>query len=143
MRLKRTLATSALMAAISLATLAVAAETGKPAAEDDYSVARFLVDLARFLDPDLPAETSVDEAAAGLSRMGVTPPEDTDLQAPVTEADVVRLAGLLGVRIRSLDPGKPFPPWQVEPLGILLREALGAGKGSNQEKSGSPPGKGD
>ena len=143
MCLKRTLATSALMAAIGLSTLAAVETAGEPVAEADYSVARFLVDVARLLDPGLPAELSVDEAVAGLSRMGAAVPEDTDLQAPVTEEDVVRLVGSLGIRMKSLDPRAPFPRSKVEPLGSLLRDALTARNSLNEKEPESPPGNGN
>jgi len=143
MRLKRTLATSALMAAVGFSTLAGVETAGEPATEDDYSVARFVVDVARLLNPGLPAELSVDEAVAGLSRMGVAVPEDTDLQAPVTEGDVVRFVGSLGLRMKSLDPREPFPRSQIEPLGILLRDVLATRNSLNAGEPESPPGNED
>jgi len=97
------------------ATLAVA---------DSISVGDFLVQMARLLVPGQPPELSVDNAVVVLREAGVLVPDDLDPAQTLTEGDVVRFASAAGVRVKSANPEGFFSASKIEPLALVLGDAL-------------------
>ncbi len=82
----------------------------------EITVGSFVQDLARTHDFRLPA--------------------DLDLSRNLTEADVVRIAGAAGLRVRTSRPGASFSAEQAESLLLSFRADLGGGS-ANAETRGS------
>lgn len=149
MHVKKLLGCSVLLA-LAAAPVARAADVASaaggstaPVLADSIRVGDFLVQMARLLVPGQPPELSVEDAVLVLREAGILVPDDLDPARTLSEGDVVRFASAAGVRVKSANPDEFFAASKIEPLALVLGDALPPAEGTDlfaDEGQGPNPG---
>lgn len=118
--------TTLLVAAMAFPVGAAAASAGQtsPDSVETVSVGRFLVELARALDPTLPDAVTVDAAIPVLERAGLDINAKIDVQQALTEKDIVHFTRGVGITIRTRHPDDLFPVAKLDALRVMLNGRL-------------------
>ncbi|MHC4165301.1 MAG: hypothetical protein ACYSUM_24600 [Planctomycetota bacterium] len=93
------------LAALATLILSLALSSAHPAAGDDVTVGRLVQEIARVLELDA---TDARVARESLSRAGLSLPADLDLNAALTEAEVVRVSRAAGLKLTTSRPEARF-----------------------------------
>ncbi len=124
---------------LALVTLASVATSPAAATDEETTVGRFVVELAKA--KKLTA-TDARVAAASLADVGVELPKELDFEKRLTEGDVVLLARAAGLNVSSTDPDRPFDAEQVDRFFLAFSAELSAarreGIGTRDDGSGHP-----
>jgi hypothetical protein len=89
------------LAALATLILSLALDSAHATAGDDVTVGRLVQEIARVLELDA---TDARVARESLSRAGLSLPADLDLNAALTEAEVVRVSRAAGLKLTTSRP---------------------------------------
>ncbi len=109
------------------ATAVVAAPPATSAAPGTLTVGEFAVKLADALNTSGRTVATIGQAKEFFAGRGLSLPADMDLAAPLTQADVTRLASLFGVQVTADKPSEAFAAESADTFVEYLREEVTAG----------------
>jgi hypothetical protein len=124
---------------VFLALCLMVALIGPAFAARTLTVGEFVQELAKFRNLEA---TSVDAAAASLTRAGIRVPDGLDYSSPLTEGTVSRISRAAGVEVRTSNPDAPFTDDQVDIFLMSFSDQFGesAEDNDNSTRNGETPG---
>jgi hypothetical protein len=109
------------LGAIAAAALMIAVTVAPALAASEVTVGRFVQELA--LHRNLNA-VDVPTAVDSLRAVGIRLPADLDMNARLTEGDVVSISRAIGLRVTTSNPSTPFDQSQVESFFFALGDQV-------------------